>query len=573
MALGPRLRSVMVGHRRFLSVLIVGSLLLFTGIWKLDPHLMLVDEYAAVGRSLQMGVQRDPFPEAAVKGGNFHLYLLAFAFAVGFVYLFLTGKLADVDPGEVGGTDAWNQVLARLNESPAFAEVFYTFVFAGRLVSVLLGIGTIVAVYLAADWAYNRRTALFAAALLATSEGFVMAGHFATEDVLITLLVALYFLTLVAYHRSEDERLLLGQAFVIGLAVSAKAIGGILTLPFAAVLLSRWRRSERSVPGLVRLGMVHGAVAAVGYALTTPTVVVHPRGWWDSMIGSFTSSVSGYTSFDPETGPVLAVGLLMEQLGLATFTLAALGFGYVAYRLRRNRSPPLDYYLVAFVPVYLLFVSSVSGILSWRLIPLIPLLAILGGRVADAVLERAAIGVTARRAVVGALAVVLVFSLANAAGSVALFFDDPRENATEWADDEVPSSATVDVYSPRIHLPEFTPETTVNRHLLTVATETERERAVERVYCAAPEFVVVSSYQYESYLRDPGVQPAVTEMYRRLLDGRTAYEVVARFGRSRGADLPDDPLVRGAVLGTTVVETPGQTILVYRRSNEAAVSC
>jgi hypothetical protein len=49
--------------------------------------------------------------------------------------------------------------------------------------------------------------------------------------------------------------------------------------------------------------------------------------------------------------------------------------------------------------------------------------------------------------------------------------------------------------------------------------------------------------------------------------------VVARFGRPRGADLPEDSLVRGIVLGATVVETPGQTILVYRRSSDAVGSC
>lgn len=180
--LRSRLRAAVRANPKLALLLVLAAPLFVYGIWRAQLYQMIPDERGAVMRPLLL-VHGGPGLADFEKGGNLHVWILALFYLpviLAFVaYYAATGKL-----GSVLDTAQTFQTYEDLWTAPAsIQDPFYAIVVAGRFASVLAGLlGVLGVALLARRLADDDRAGLLAGATLATSMGYVLTAHFATED-------------------------------------------------------------------------------------------------------------------------------------------------------------------------------------------------------------------------------------------------------------------------------------------------------------------------------------------------------------------------------------------------------
>lgn len=551
-------------HRYALAVALVAFCAMVSGTWRLVPHLTIPDEAAAVRRGLRIGYERDPFIRTFKKGGNLHLYLLAASFVPVAVWWVVSGQLGEIRaaasdlPAELG----WDL-------SPELLRAFYDTMFAGRVLSALFGAGTVFLVYLVARDIESERAGLFGAISLTVAAGYVLTAHYATEDAPMTFFVMVTFLLLVR-ARQSDGPLLSAAALAFGLATSTKASGGILVLPVAAVIVERYRESLFDPLAFLRRTWRYPALALGAYLAATPSVFLYPRLWLGEVL-RYGSNVSGSSVLYnwPDPGWLTQLAHLAIMMGLPLFVLGLCSTAAVVYLLARGRVDGSCWLLVGVaVPYYLVF-SLGKMAQPPRMVPLIPILAVFVGIAADRT-YRSDHG--ARPVVIGALALVVVFS-AVYTGAALVQFNESRGEATEWTHQRFGAGDEVTVYSQRVYLPEFPANVTVHRYeIYRENPEPNWRPGLDRLDCNEPEYVLLSSNHYNRFFKDPTAFPEVTERYRRLLD-EDGYRIVERFGPPVDTDHTALAKFRNSVTLRSHHADGNPTILVLERTAEPAPDC
>lgn len=124
---------------------------------------------------------------------------------------------------------------------PDFAANVYLY---ARGFSALLGALTVFLLYLLVIRLYGRRAALFSAATLALSMGFVAVNHYAKYPSLLNAMIVLNLLLYICMFEQKDKaragRLALWGAFSLGAAVSTKFNAALLLVPFCVAFLLRF---------------------------------------------------------------------------------------------------------------------------------------------------------------------------------------------------------------------------------------------------------------------------------------------------------------------------------------------
>ena len=187
---------------------------------------------------------------------------------------------------------------------------------AARLFSLACMLGATVAVYALTQTLYDRRSAVFAAALFAGQGSVLFLGHFATYDALcLALLAGATLLALKAgAARTPAGAFAVGAALL--LAVAAK-YAGLLYVPMV-LLIFGWQtaRSHGWAQALLRSGIAL-AVMAYGALLL---VLVAGHSIWDGL----NSTTLNRTAFHPASPWWVARRAL--SLGGGFTLLAALGW-------------------------------------------------------------------------------------------------------------------------------------------------------------------------------------------------------------------------------------------------------
>jgi len=165
-----------------------------------------------------------------------------------------------------------------------------------RWLSVILGITTVLLVFVWARRLMNRWAAFIAAILLATFPMHVQHSHFATVDVPLTLLTTL---TLYLAASAESKRRMLLAAFVAGLATAVKySVAPALWL----TLITLWAWRVRWFVALGRLIAITVAMGA-GFLLGCPySVLAFNEFWRDFYWETFVHSRIGHGYVFAETG-------------------------------------------------------------------------------------------------------------------------------------------------------------------------------------------------------------------------------------------------------------------------------
>jgi 4-amino-4-deoxy-L-arabinose transferase-like glycosyltransferase len=166
---------------------------------------------------------------------------------------------------------AATSVLGRFKES---LHGYDSSIFAGRVISALLGALTAVVLALLGTRLYGRRVGLLAGFLMATAVLHVQNSHFATSDVPLTflVLVCLYFLVRILDTGRIRHYLLAG--LFAGVAIATKFSALPILLPIGLTLLYRWWSVEARAPRVIGRGAMLGLLIAIGFFIGQPYAIL-----------------------------------------------------------------------------------------------------------------------------------------------------------------------------------------------------------------------------------------------------------------------------------------------------------
>jgi 4-amino-4-deoxy-L-arabinose transferase-like glycosyltransferase len=229
---------------------------------------------------------------------------------------------------------------------------------AGRFVVVALGLAGIAAAWWLGSRAYGTTAGFVAAAVTAVEVTHVAYSRMAVTDVPLTLGVAVALALMVSGR-------LPAAGLAIGLAASFKYPAFTLLVPLAVAGWGQWRRLA-----------VSAALAPVAFLVSGPYFAVH--------LGEALGDVGrvqrfgrqGWLGFeDDPAAPIAFIERLWEGMGPA---LLVATLGLVLALVHRTHA---DRILAAFVLVYFATLLPLDAHFDRYLLPLVPVLGALAGRV------------------------------------------------------------------------------------------------------------------------------------------------------------------------------------------------
>ncbi len=328
----------------------------------------------------------------------------------------------------------------------------------GRALSAAAGVATVWVTYLFGRRSYGKSVGLTAAAILAVTYLHVRDSHYATPDVVSTLLATLSLLAaLTAVSRGRAGRLIL-SALLAGLAASAKYPAGIAAVGTLVGLGLLWRRGRVSV---IQSVVIILAVPA-GFLIGTPYALLSRDEFLRDVVRQFTMVSTSGVAQEPTS---FVAGL--REIVVRTFghgvgwpvTILAIVGAALPLRLWRGalkrqsggrqdratisgaaagRALALWYTAAVIVLMSLLTVKRAT-----YLTPALPMVAFLAALGIRGVFER----LTTRpyRALVATVLVVAAAAYPSVRFVAALGAADTRTQALEWVSREIAPGARIAV--------------------------------------------------------------------------------------------------------------------------------
>jgi hypothetical protein len=345
---------------------------------------------------------------------------------------------------------------------PSSIEVsgsFYTLLFyAGRLVTVLMGTGTVFLVYRCGREIYQQRPSVLAAAITALTAPFVYYSKTTNLDVpyLFWVVLSLWAYTrILKYHRTRDY-LVLSAAAVAAVCTKDQAYGFyVLTVPF--VLLHRywlWRKPDGTVTEPVgRGGIGWSILLGIGLFALLQNLPFNARGFLNHVKLIAGPASVHYRMFDPTPRGHVTMFLaslehVKNALGWPLYIMCLLGL--LQALLDRRKHGLLLALLVPGLSYYLSFISVVLYNFDRFLLPLALILAFFGGRFLSDCLDpaRRAYGIR-----VMASSVILLYSLGYASSVDLAMVQDSRYYIERWTKQHIPASSLAMGVGPDNYLP------------------------------------------------------------------------------------------------------------------------
>jgi hypothetical protein len=337
---------------------------------------------------------------------------------------------------------------------------------AARVVAVLVGIAGVAAAWWLGRAAYGAAAGLTGAVGVAVATTHVAYSRMAVTDVLLTLGVTVT-LALLVTGRLE------WAGVAAGLAASAKYPGALL--------------------------------------LTRPVVAVHAGAAWDDLHRDQQLAQEGWLGFESDPPTPLAFGLrLWETLGPVLLVAAV---GIVLAVRRRNRA---DLVLLSFAAAYGLSLLPSDAHFDRYVLPLVPVLAVLAGRIPLLV-----------PLVLVAAVVPLWWSVADARS---LTGRDPRLDAAAWIERTIPRDARVAADSSTLPLAG---RVVVRIELPGPGRPFDARRDLETLRAERVQWLVVGGSVADRVLAAASHYPREARFYRALERLRPAYATRSEPGRRR----------------------------------------
>ncbi len=409
-----------------LLLLVAGSLRVL-GLDHGLPHVVGVDEGFEIHRALRLGLGEIDL-ERVAKGGFFYLLFIEF----GFYYLGL-------------------RLTGTIDSAVEFAERFAAdptpFWLIARFTHAALALLAVLWTYRLGRRAYGARAGLIGAAVVAVSNLHVAQSHEVGVDLPMVFL-ALITLELALRWSDPNDRvwpLPLGLAF--GFAVMTKIVAIALLAPIALANFLRYRRDGLRRALLGREISIAYGIAGVVFMAGNPGFLAgfgeFVRNAWVTLFGAG-RAVEGYVEAGAAVNLWAYYGaVLLDDLGPGLLVVCAAGAAWALWR--RERADLLLF--TAGAAFYLLIAGARTAHLYYPryALPLIPLLALLAGRLLSETVDRLPLPAAARGALLAAAVVVLAYPTGSRAleGSLRMTRDDTRVRARLWMEVNLPPASPV----------------------------------------------------------------------------------------------------------------------------------
>lgn len=403
----------------------------------------------------------------------------------------------------------------------AFDEDATPYVILARLLSVLLSVGTILAVYYIGRIMYNPRVGILASVFLVFSPVHTKISHYMVPDVPMVFLLMISFLCIWFIYIRGDAKFYILAGLFAGLATATKYGGQMLFLPLFLAHLFYVLDNKRSIREIF---FSHKLILSVGFFLggflagCPYSVLDFPKFWndfkWQSQHllqeGHYGSSIA-----QPAWLFYLRYGMA-ENIG--KFSQYLVYGGVLLGLVRRKRK---DLILIVYPLVLFVLVGSWKSMAARYLLPLTPFLVLLGAVFLDALLAKISVlsnkedspsplRALGSRGLHWAVIVLVLFP--SVVKVVKLDYlltqKDTRTLAKEWIYENLPRGSTLalESYGPPVSPDDFN---LLRRHTLgNVHLDWLAQRNVE--------YVIVNDIMYARFTRFPEEFPKQANFYRSL---------------------------------------------------------
>lgn len=417
------------------------------------------------------------------------------------------------------------KISGTFQSATEFMNSFYTdptlFVILGRLLTVLLSVGTIFLVYRVGTKMYNRRVGTIASLFLIFSYVHNKISHYQVPDAPMIFFFMLTFLLIWNIYEKGDTKYYVLAGLCAGLAMATKYGGQLLFLPLLLAHVFRISDNKQPVKDIFLSVPLYlsGIFFVSGFFLGCPYCFLDfPTFWkgfsWQSqhlyVAGHFGSSTA-----TPAWLFYLQHGF-RENIGLFSQFLV---LGGVVYCLIKHRKKEI---LLLSIPLVLFFIIGGWKAMAVRyLLPLTPFFILIASVFLDAILSKMESGVArsqtpllSRFGQKRLLTVFfLLFFILPSAYKVIRFdlsltHTDTRTVARDWIEENIPAGSYMakEMYAPPISKEKYNVH---YRHTLgQVAIEYLANRNVE--------FVAISDIMYSRFLSAPEEFPRQSKFYHSL---------------------------------------------------------
>ena len=276
-----------------------------------------------------------------------------------------------------GGRDAVNHLYYSADSSEIWV--------LARLTSGVLGTLAVWLLYLAGARLFDRRTGLLAAAVMAVAFLPVAYAKLALNDAPTLAPVCLSLWGTVGILRDGRRRDYAIAGLGLGLAAATKYTGGIVVLPLVAAALSRARGPD----GGWRVALwltVAGVLALAAFIAADPYSVVDFHSFWNALAHQSAESEAAGGKLGLTYGSGVFYYLWSITWGVGWVpALAALG-GVAMMALRRQWA--LVAVWVPVVVVFLAFMGLQGRYFGRWVMPIVPIICLLGAHAAVSAAER-----------------------------------------------------------------------------------------------------------------------------------------------------------------------------------------
>ena len=398
----------------------------------------------------------------------------------------------------------------------------------GRVLTLLMALGCIIATWRAAARLFGREGGAAAALLLAATPLFAINAHYLTADVPMLFWISLTLLAATHILEGGGRRWAVLAGIFLGLAAGTRYQGALAGFVVAGAYLLR----EGDKAGSISAGTacwqgigrrlasrdlwVAAAVSIAVFLAVNPYILLRPA--------QFLRELSGELHASRNPAPYLVSLWLFMQSGIGILlSLAVLGSLWLAVARRERK---VGFILIGFgVPAALLLIGIPVNVRYMMPTALLP--ALLSAWAFAALLRRGfEIGKRGTKCAAPILLAVLFLVTAVQSWSYCMLFvrpeADTRTRAGEWIAENIPDGATIGVVSEPWQF-ELPPLSSGRVKIVIVAQDPE---ALAK---AAPDYFVTSDLQFPPVAVRGPLAPGEEEFRAEVFEGGSAYRVRKRF--------------------------------------------
>ena len=426
-----------------LALLGIISLACVLRIWGVSyglPYAYILDETFAVNHSLAFGT------------GDLNPHIFEWPGSLLFYVLFLVYGLYYILGYAVGWFDSANDfALSFLTDPSAFYLI-------GRVLTVAISTATVYALYYVGRQLYSRKAGLIAALFLACAPLVCGVAHFTLTDTPLALFCVLAFVSMHKIVTTGKLNYYAMSGLIVGLGASIKYNALALVVPLlTAHLLWLWQ----SKAGLVRSVFHKGAglsllFIVLGFVIGCPFSIVDTSTFYNDLCHQL-SRIHATGNINAEySSPFLYYieVALVDGVGLGVSLICLAGSVWALYRHRRA-----DILVLSFVVVYYAYLSSWKVAIDKYLLPIIPLIILLGGSALADLASKVGANKACRRSVILLVCLLVVVgpTLRAIRTDIGLTRKDTRTSAKQWIEANVPAGTAIAIDAGRIDIAKLSP--------------------------------------------------------------------------------------------------------------------